>query len=59
MERNGQGAKGRGNELARERIGQSPIGGFAPGSEKARYRLKLWTLEERRSRHNNINTTVN
>ena len=37
-ERNGQGTKGPGNELARERIGQSPIGRFAPGSELARER---------------------
>jgi len=37
-ERKFQGTKGPGNELARERIGQSPIGRFAPGSELARER---------------------
>ena len=37
-ERKGHGSKGPGSELARERIGQSPIGRFAPGSELARER---------------------
>ena len=34
----GQGAKVPGNELARERKGQGPIGRFAPGNELARER---------------------
>jgi len=37
-EREGQGAKGPGSESSRERIGQGPIGRFAPGSELARKR---------------------
>ena len=33
-----QGARGPGSESSRERIGQGPIGRFAPGSELARER---------------------
>jgi len=43
-ERNGQGTKWPGSELARGRIGQSPIGRFAPGSELARERKGLVPL---------------